>query len=190
MSKLNETTDPPPSGFDILDVCHRQTVIALGRLAALVTRLANQGADDEARTLAREIVRHFSTTSRDHHLDEERHVFPTLLVTGDAETVQAVQRLQQDHSWLEEDWAELAPMLEAIAGGQSWVDPDILREGGEVFTALSHEHIALEESLIYPQARAQLGPAARAAMGRDMLERRRDAAAARRRLQGPRPPEA
>lgn len=183
-------TDSAQSGFDVLDVCHRQTVIALGRLAALMTRLANQGADDEARTLAREIVRHFSTTSRDHHLDEERHVFPTLLVTGDTETVQAVQRLQQDHSWLEEDWSELSPMLEAIAGGQSWVDLDVLREGVEVFTSLSHEHIALEESLIYPQARAQLGPAAQATMGREMLGRRRDAAAARRRLQSQRRPEA
>lgn len=178
MSKL---TDAPLSGFDVLDVCHRQTLIALGRLAALMTRLAGQGADDEARAMAREIVRHFSTTSRDHHLDEERHVFPTLLVTGDAETVQAVLRLQQDHAWLEEDWVELSPLLDAIAGGQSWVDIDILREGVEVFTALSHEHIALEESLIYPQARAQLGPAARATMGREMLKRRRDAAAARRR---------
>ena len=185
-----KTTDTAQSGFDVLDVCHRQTVSALGRLAALMTRLANQGADDEARTLAREIVRHFSTTSRDHHLDEERHVFPTLLVTGDAETVQAVQRLQQDHSWLEEDWSELSPMLEAIAGGQSWVDLDVLREGVEVLTALSHEHIALEESLIYPQARARLGPAAQATMGREMLERRRDAAAARRRLQSRRRPEA
>ena len=81
-------------------------------------------------------------------------------------------------------------MLEAIAGGQSWVDLDVLREGVEVFTSLSHEHIALEESLIYPQARAQLGPAAQATMGREMLGRRRDAAAARRRLQSQRRPEA
>ena len=76
----------------------------------------------------------------------------------------------------------LSPQIDALAGGQGWVDMGVLREGVDVFTALSHEHIALEESLIYPQARAQLGPAARAAMGREMLERRRDAAVARRRL--------
>ena len=182
---MSKPTDAPLSGFDVLDVCHRQTLIALGRLAALMTRLADRGADDEARVMARLIMQHFSTTSRNHHLDEERHVFPTLLVTGDAETVQAVERLQQDHAWLEEDWMELSPQIDAIAGGQGWVDMDILREGVDVFTALSHEHIALEESLIYPQARAQLGPAARATMGREMLERRRDAAVARRRHRRP-----
>ena len=160
------------NGFDVLDVCHRQTVIALGRLAALMTRLTKYGADDEARALAREIVLHFSTSVREHHLDEERHLFPTLLVTGDAETVQAVQRLQQDHAWLEEDWLTLSPSLDAVACGQNWYDLDTLREGVETFIALSHDHIALEESLIYPQARAQLGAAAQAAMGRDMRARR------------------
>ena len=178
---MRKPTDAPLSGFDALDACHQQTLIALGRLSELMTRLADRGADDEARVTARLIMQHFSTTSRNHHLDEERHVFPTLLVTGDAETVQAVERLQQDHAWLEEDWMELSPQVDAIAGGQGWVDMDILREGVEVFTALSREHIALEESLIYPQARAQLDPAARATMSREMLARRRDAAIARRR---------
>lgn len=29
-------------GFDVLDVCHRQTVIALGKLAALVSQLSSK----------------------------------------------------------------------------------------------------------------------------------------------------
>ena len=40
-----------------------------------------------------------------------------------------------------------------MAGGQGWVDLDILREGVEIFVALSQEHMALEESLIYPEAK-------------------------------------
>jgi len=159
-------------GFDVLDVGHRQTVIALGRLAALVTRLTFTGADAEARALADEILRHFSN-NRVHHEDEERHVFPALAASGDAATVQAVLRLQQDHDWLEEDWMALAPLLDAVACGQSWFDLDTLREGCEVFIALSHDHIALEESVIYPQARERTGPAARADMGREMAARRR-----------------
>jgi hemerythrin-like domain-containing protein len=182
---MSQPTDSPLNGFDALDVCHRQTIIALGRLAALMVRLVDKGADDEARALARQVVAHFSLAAREHHLDEELHVFPTLLATGDAETIQAVRRLQQDHAWLEEDWLELAPLLDAIAGGQSWVDTDILREGVDVFIALSHEHMALEESMIYPEARARLGDAARAVMAREMLERRRDAAATNRRSRRP-----
>lgn len=171
-------------GFEVLDVCHRQTLFTLGRLAALMTRLQQHGADEEARAMARQVVDHFSTIARAHHEDEERHVFPALLAGGDAQVVQAVQRLQQDHGWLEEDWRALWPQLEAVALGQSWWDLDALREGVEIFIALSHDHVALEESLIYPQARARLGRTERLDIGREMAARRRAAADPDR--QGPR----
>ena len=174
MTSITEPRPTAPDGFDALDVCHRQTLIALGKLAALVTRLCGEhGNDAEARALASEIVEHFSTTARQHHHDEERHLFPTLLSGADAATTQAVLRLQLDHDWLEEDWMELAPHLDALACGQGWYDVDLLRAGAAVFIALSHDHIALEEALIYPQARARLNPDARAAMGREMAARRR-----------------
>jgi hypothetical protein len=67
-----------------------------------------------------------------------------------------VLRLQQDHGWLEEDWLELEPQLQAVAHGYSWYDIDSLRHGVGVFTALYHDHIALEESLIYPEAKAHM----------------------------------
>src|SRR5438309_1079724 len=97
--------DTPASldGFDVLDVCHRQTLFTLGNLAALVARLSRGGPDAEARTIAAEIVRFFSATARLHHEDEERHVFPKLLACGDPKIVQAVLELQQDHRWLEVD---------------------------------------------------------------------------------------
>jgi len=162
-------------GLDVLDVCHRQTLFTLGKLAALVTRLEGHGTDEEARAMAAEIIRHFSTTARHHHEDEERHVFPVLLASGDAEVAAAVRRLQQDHGWLEEDWKELLPQLDAVACGQSWFDLDTLREGVDVFIALSHDHIALEESVIYPRARAQLSGTQRREIGREMAARRRAA---------------
>ena len=84
-------------------------------------------------------------------------------------------RLQQDHDWLEEDWRELSPHIAAVANGQIGYDLDLLRDGAATFTALSHDHMALEESCIYPQARAQLGERERRAMGREMAARRRAA---------------
>jgi hemerythrin-like domain-containing protein len=178
MNSTQESSPPPGAattrdGFDILDACHRQTVFALGKLAALISRLATLGPDAEARTLAAEIVRHFSTTARQHHEDEERHVFPKLATSADPEIAQTVLRLQQDHGWLEEDWIELSPQLEAVANGHAGFDLDALREGAGVFTALSHDHIALEESIIYPKARARLRPGERSEMGREMAARRR-----------------
>ena len=178
---MKTAPDPSPvagpasgrDGFDVLNVCHRQTVFALGKLAALVTRLVSTGPDPEARQLAAEIVRHFSTTAREHHEDEERHVFPGLLDSADPDVVQTIIRLRQDHGWLEEDWLALSPHLAAVAEGHAGYDLDVLRDGAAVFTALSHDPIALEESIVYPQARARLQARKRDAMADEMAARRR-----------------
>lgn len=71
-----------------------------------------------------------------------------------------MQRLQQDHHWFEEDWLEIEPHLQAVARG--WRDEHLafLRDALPEFTALQHEHIALEESLIYPEARRRTGAGA------------------------------
>ena len=58
-------------------------------------------------------------------------------------------------------------------------DLDALQEAATVFIALSHEHIALEESCVYPQARARLHATERREMGREMAACRRNASAAR-----------
>jgi len=166
-------------GFNVLDVCHRQTLAMLDQLTALVSHLESIGPDEQAQAMAKQIVQFFSTTARQHHEDEERHIFPKLATGGDPDTVQALLRLQQDHNWLEEDWMEISPQVDAVANGQSWYDPDVLREAVEVFVALSRDHIALEEGYIYPQAREQVGRQERVEMGREMSARRRAQRAAR-----------
>ena len=160
--------------FGVLDECHRQTLAALDKLEAIVDRI-EAGADLPTRMLAAEVVRHFSITARHHHEDEERHVFPKLLANADAETEQTVRRLQQDHHWLDEDWHELEPHLDAIARGQNWYDVAFVRDGATVFSALSRDHIELEETFLYPEARARTGAVEAEAMGREMAARRRAA---------------
>ena len=170
---------PGMDAFRALDSCHGQTLRALATFEALLVRLEREGIDAEARAMAAEIVHHFSTVCRQHHEDEERHVLSKLVLSADRAIVQAVLRLQQDHDWLEEDWMELSPHLEAVAAGRPWYDVEVLREGVAAFAALSLDHIELEESLIYPQACACLGADERRAMGREMAARRRAARAER-----------
>jgi len=167
------TTAVAAGAFDVLDACHRQTVAVLARLAELVSGLDQGDPDREAREAVAEIIQFFSQTARQHHEDEERHVFPRLLGSDDPETVQAVLRLQQDHHWMDVDWRELSPALAAIAAGQGGYDLGALREGVEIYTALTHDHIALEESCIYPQARERFGSAELQQAAREMAERRR-----------------
>jgi hemerythrin-like domain-containing protein len=138
--------------FTVLDHTHRQVLDMLARLAQLLDHVDDQGPDEVARKDASAIHEFFSGHARQHHEAEETLVFPDLLSGGDDSLVQHVLRLRQDHGWLEEDWRELAPQLEAIARGYNWYDLAMLRAALPVFTALYEEHIALEESLVYPEA--------------------------------------
>jgi hemerythrin-like domain-containing protein len=144
-----------PDKFESLDQTHRQVLENLEQLALLAQRLDTQGVDDTARQLAGRIHGFFEDTARAHHAAEEKTVFPPLLVSADADLVQHVQRLQQDHGWIEEDWLDLGPQLQAIAEGQSWYDLDFLRAAIPVFTDLYREHIVLEETIVYPASRRQ-----------------------------------
>lgn len=141
--------------FDVLDSAHRAALQMLQSFQRLLEQLQGNGLDEAARTTAREILAFFSGPGRHHHEDEEKHVFPGLLTSGDEELVRHVRRLMQDHGWLEEDWRELSPQVQAIADGYNWYDLAMLTAALPVFIALYYDHIALEESLVYPAARRQ-----------------------------------
>ena len=149
MSGPQETTH-----FEALDACHQQTLVHLNSLAALIKHVEASGVDDHARHEAGTIETFFSKTSRNHHAEEERSVFPPLLAQGDAQTVATIRGLQQDHGWIEENWIELAPQLRAMALGNTWLDAAEFQHYAEVFLDLCREHIAVEESLIYPESKA------------------------------------
>ena len=147
---------PPLPLMDKLDGVHRKMMLMLERLDSLVDHLEREGVDAQARSSAQAICDFFAKTAREHHAEEETLVFPPLIRKGDKEMVLQVLRLQQDHGWLEEDWLELEPQLQAVAHGYSWYDLTTLRYGAGVFSALYHEHIALEEAMVYPEARKLL----------------------------------
>ena len=138
-----------------LDAHHRQIRDHLDRFAALASQVQVEDLGAEIRAEARAIEAFFSASMRQHHRIEELFVFPPLLASDDAELVTLVRTLQQDHGWIEENWIELAPQLRAIAGGNHWVEPAEFLHGAEVFLELCYGHTALEEALIYPQARAR-----------------------------------
>ena len=136
-----------------LDRTHRDIVQMLARMHLLIEKLEVRGIDAGVRKLAGDLCLFFDATARPHHAAEEDFLFPDLLVSGEPELVQHVKRLQQDHRWLEEDWAELSPHLRAASNGQSWYDIDVLRSAVPTFTERYREHIALEDSVVYPASR-------------------------------------
>lgn len=144
---------PFASGFEALDVCHQQILEHLTLLTALALHIEAQGIDAAAQQQAAAIEVFFSSTARQHHLDEEKTAFAPLLAGTNAELAALVRMLQQDHGWIEEDWLELAPQLRAIALGNHWIDNAEFQHNVEVFHDLYLGHIELEEKTVYPEAR-------------------------------------
>ena len=134
---------------------HIELLQALKVLEELIDDLDEPSA--RARERAAQVHIFFSTTARDHHLHEEAKIFPPMLQSNDVELVQLVRRLQQDHGWIEEDWLVLDPPLQALIDGQSVFDRELLTRGIPVFTALCREHVALEESEVYPRFHGRKG---------------------------------
>jgi len=144
---------PPMPSFESLDETHRQILQVLDELEGLVRMLARPGSEGPAAELAARACRFFNGAARGHHEAEETYVFPSLLAGATAQLLAQVRRLQQDHNWLEEDWLELEPHLQAVAQGYCSDHAAFLGAALPEFTALYHEHIALEELMIYPEAR-------------------------------------
>ncbi len=147
------------AAYEALDSTHRAAQLMLQAFAGLLAHLDDQGLDPRAEQAAAEVLAFFDGPAAHHHRDEEALVFPGLLAGGDAMLVQHVQSLQQDHGWIEEDWRLLKPQLEAIVAGYNWYDLAMLREAVPVFAALYQDHIALEEQVVYPAAKALRGHA-------------------------------
>jgi hemerythrin-like domain-containing protein len=163
---------PQAAMFDYLDSCHVDMRQNLVLLRALAQAIDEDGLTDDVRASARHLRDWFNDTARQHHMDEEKHVFPDLLAAADAGLTQQVQRLVQDHGWLEEDWLEIEPSLSAAADGYSWFDPAVLRHAVGVFEQLYLDHMTLEETLAYPEARQRISADAAQAMGVEMARRR------------------
>ena len=166
MPAVAETTP-----FEALDECHRQIMAHLEDLTELARHIEANGVDAAAQQQAGVIEAFYSSTSREHHAQEEKTVFPALLAMGDPALTAVVHTLQQDHGWIEENWIELAPQLSAIASGNNWPDPAEFLHGVQVFVELYTDHIALEETVVYPESRAQWALAVAARSLRDKLPR-------------------
>ncbi len=135
-----------------MDRAHRHTQQVLAQMQQLAELLALPQPPPATAALATQICHHFKGPERGHHEAEETQVFPTLLTRGDAGLREQVRRLQQDHMWLEEDWLELEPHLQAVARGYTEAHQEFLRSALPEFTQLCQEHMALEEALVHPEA--------------------------------------
>jgi hemerythrin-like domain-containing protein len=144
-------------GFEALDNCHQQIQQKLDELTAVAKHFANAGTlDASTRSQAQSIETFFSTIARSHHAAEEQDVFPILLMSDNTETVTQVRSLIEDHFWIEKYWHDLSPMLTNISQGLPIEDNAEFDKAVCLFLDLCNFHIEEEESMIYPEAKAQV----------------------------------
>ncbi len=158
--------------FEMLEACHERVQRMLNLLQRLREHLALNGADEQVRQAAADVMRYFDRAAPEHHRDEELHVFPPLIERGDPATRAVVARLRQDHLQMESAWRAAREILDAVADGGKPVLTGADEVVLDTFAGLYAGHIEAEEQIAYPAARTRLTAAALEAMTRDMMARR------------------
>lgn len=160
--------------FEMLEACHERVRRSLDLLERLIVYVDRQGHDTQSRSAARDVMRYYDLAAPHHHEDEERHVFPRLLASGDTALVEAVLRLRADHERMSQVWSALRLQLAAWAepGATDPADAS-MRAQAEAFQALYAAHLPVEEGLVFPAARSHCDAAEVDTMGREMQLRRR-----------------
>lgn len=162
--------------FEMLHACHERVQRTLNLQERLCRYLVESGCDASAQAAARDVLRYFDIAAPLHHEDEEKHVFPRLEGSSDTALRNAIARLQGEHVAMAARWHEARAALEALAEGRIAAFAPAQQAALAAFAAGYAEHILLEETLVYPAARAAMDAAALRDMGMEM-RRRRGAAA-------------
>lgn len=153
--------------FGMLSACHEKVERMLDLLEKLASHLQAKGVDDAGQRAARDVMRYFDIAAPLHHEDEELHVLPLLLQSGDATLTALAQRLHGEHLAMTQAWEKLRADLALLLDGTV---PQTSR--WPEFAALYQGHLQAEEALAYPAAQQAMLAPARDTMRIDMMVRR------------------
>ncbi|WP_153111184.1 hemerythrin domain-containing protein [Propionivibrio limicola] len=131
--------------LEMLEACHDRIEAQLATLERLLAHLPDHGADEQARQAAQAILRYFGSAGPNHHEDEERNLFPTIIARARADDAEAVRSLVRD---LLADHGRMASALDAVQrqlvpiaeGRSAALDTESVRQ----LTSLYRQHIEKE----------------------------------------------
>lgn len=152
--------------MELLGACHDNVRRFTGQLAQLVNLQRENSFDENAKTLATQILRYFDQAAPHHHADEEENLFPALLGLNDEALNANIKRLYQEHQQMAAAWQLLRPQLIQIQNKQA---ADL--SSASTFCKLYEEHALFEDEQIYPHAQS-LQPETLQQLGLLMAERR------------------
>jgi hemerythrin-like domain-containing protein len=176
--KIGQPTD---HGFDsplgLLSDCHRRIEQFLSVLVTIADVRGGGELPAEDRRALEGALHYFQAAAPRHTADEEESLFPRLRASGDAGAagaLDALRRLESDHKIAEDhhDMVECLARRWLSAGTLSGRDTHLLREHLGALVRLYREHIAIEDTELFPAAARLLSPDDLRAVGREMAGRR------------------
>ena len=163
----------PEAPLEALSACHARIERQCATLRRLVPHLEAHGADEEARTAAANVIRYFDSSTKQHHADEEKDLFPALLESmagSDAVCLRELtEALTAEHRALDADWRRIRASLAQVAAGTS---AHLGSDDVEALVGRYERHIAREEQELLPMAARLLGDEDVARIGKAMRARR------------------
>lgn len=135
--------------MELLGACHDNVRRFTGQLTQLVKILAENGDDQQAKTLATQILRYFDQAAPHHHADEEENLFPALLQLNNAKLSADIQNLYREHQQMAAAWQALRAELIKIQANQT---ADL--SSALTFCQLYEQHALFEDEHIYPHAQS------------------------------------
>src|SRR5688572_14725356 len=147
----------------VLSGCHQSIEAQLATLEELCRSVAPLAAE------ARAVVRYFDGEGRQHHRDEDEHVFPllrSLAAERDRADIAAVMdELEREHASMDRQWGRLRERVDALAEGRGGVvDADEVMR----FASLYRRHMQYEAAVVLPFAAEALSEEQRAALASRM----------------------
>lgn len=159
--------------IDLLVECHGR----IRQFTKIALRLANaKGVDEgEIREAASKLIRYFTIALPLHSEDEETSLHGRLFeAEAPLEVKEAIERMVEEHGPIHATIDELVGLWKALLENPSRLAEHEapLRQGAEELARLFDEHLAKEESIVFPAARQYLRPEALREILEEMRARR------------------
>lgn len=158
--------------FQLLLDCHER-IRTFSSLAVRLALLPDVPPAERAEAATR-VERYFTLALPKHVEDEDLTLAPRLRELGlSPEAQRALEEMMRQHQEIEARLATLGPLWRLLS-----VSPERHGElaprlgGSEPLAKLLEEHLRLEESALFPEARARLAPETLEAMAAEMRARR------------------
>lgn len=160
--------------FELLESCHEKIIHFSSILLKLCTALKQQGWSEELVATAHNITHYFNIASPEHHFDEELHLFPAIIALNaksedqqSRDLILLINRMIKEHVESDALWEKINHLL-----NNKSEDFKQLETLSIEFEKTMCEHAAIENSIIFPFAKAHISAAEFKKMGIEIAARR------------------